>query len=67
MCGIRVAGENRFEIAPQIGEILAYASLAYRSTHGAVFCAPEIATPYCRKTSLRKNLFRCLLFGNRIS
>lgn len=57
MCGIRVAGENRFEIAPQIGGILAYASLVYRSTHGAVCCAPEITTPYCRKRACAKICF----------
>ena len=36
MCGIRVAGENRFVIAPQPGGSFTFAHAAYRSVYGAV-------------------------------
>ena len=41
MCGIKVAGENRFEISPCVGGSLTYASLAYRSVYGRVSCSWE--------------------------
>ena len=41
VCGIRVAGENRFEIAPVPGGSLTEASLEYQSLYGKVCCAWE--------------------------
>lgn len=36
MCGIRVAGENRFEIAPCPGGSLTHAAFTYKSVYGEV-------------------------------
>ena len=36
MCGIRVAGENRFAIAPLPGGSLTHAEAAYNSVYGMV-------------------------------
>lgn len=36
MCGIRIAGENRFRIVPQPGGSLSHASAAYTSVYGSV-------------------------------
>ena len=36
MCGIQVAGENRFVIAPQPGGSFTYAELSYQSIYGTV-------------------------------
>lgn len=36
MCGIRVAGENRFTIAPLPGGSLTHAEASYRSVYGLV-------------------------------
>ena len=41
MCGIRVAGENRFDISPVPGGTLRSASLTYRSVYGSVGCRWE--------------------------
>ncbi len=38
-CGISVAGENSFEIAPQPGGTLTYAEAEYRSVYGTVKCS----------------------------
>ena len=35
--GIRVSGENRFEISPVVGGSLTHASLSYRRIYGRVF------------------------------
>lgn len=43
VCGIRTAGENRFEIAPIPGGSLKYASMEYDSLYGTVKCA------WCKK------------------
>ncbi len=39
VCGIRIVGENRFEIAPVPGGSLTQASLEYQSLYGKVCCA----------------------------
>lgn len=36
MCGIRVAGENRFTVAPRPGGHFTYAKAAYDSVYGRV-------------------------------
>ena len=41
MCGIRVAGENSFVIAPLPGGSLTYAEAEYKSIYGKVFCGWE--------------------------
>lgn len=41
MCGIQVAGENRFVISPCVGGTLTHASLSYRSVYGKVSCRWE--------------------------
>ena len=41
VCGIRVAGENRFRIAPVPGGTLANAKAEYRSPYGVVSCGWE--------------------------
>lgn len=41
MCGIRVAGENRFAIAPRPGGHFTYAAASYRSIYGMVECQWE--------------------------
>lgn len=38
MCGIKVAGKNKFVIKPQPGGNIAYAKAEYRSIYGKVFC-----------------------------
>ena len=38
MCGIRVAGENKFVIAPKPGGSLTYAKAEYQSVYGKVAC-----------------------------
>lgn len=38
MCGINVAGENKFMIAPKPGGSLTYAKAEYQSIYGKVFC-----------------------------
>ena len=43
MCGIRVAGENRFLIAPRPGGSFAYARAEYHSIYGEVRCGWEKA------------------------
>lgn len=41
MCGIQVAGENHFVIAPQPGGSFTHASLSYQSIYGKVECRWE--------------------------
>ncbi|MDD6679409.1 MAG: family 78 glycoside hydrolase catalytic domain, partial [Firmicutes bacterium] len=41
MCGIQVAGENHFVIAPQPGGHFTHASLSYQSIYGKVECGWE--------------------------
>lgn len=38
MCGVNVAGENKFRIAPKPGGTLTYARTQYKSIYGAVSC-----------------------------
>lgn len=38
VCGIQVAGENRFTIAPQPGGTLTHAGFSYKSVYGEVSC-----------------------------
>ncbi len=41
MCGIKVAGENTFAIAPKLGGSLTYAKAEYQSIYGKVSCGWE--------------------------
>lgn len=41
MCGVRVAGENRFVIAPKPGGNFTYAQADYKSVYGTVSCRWE--------------------------
>ena len=41
ICGIQIAGENRFVIEPQPGGTLSYAKATYKSLYGTVSCAWE--------------------------
>ena len=38
MCGIKVAGENAFTIAPKAGGKFTFAKCEYQSVYGKVFC-----------------------------
>lgn len=42
MCGIRVSGENKFEIAPKIGGSIQNASLLFKTIYGEVGCSWRI-------------------------
>ena len=47
LCGIRVAGENRFDIAPRPGGSFAHAALQYKSIYGEVaVCWEKTETGY---------------------
>ena len=41
MCGIKVAGENKFVIAPKVGGSITYAKAEYNSIYGKVACGWE--------------------------
>lgn len=43
MCGIKVAGENQFVLAPKPGGSLTYAKAEYQSIYGKVACGWEKA------------------------
>lgn len=41
MCGIKVAGENKFVIAPKVGGNITYAKAEYKSIYGKIGCGWE--------------------------
>ena len=41
MCGVKVAGENKFTIAPKAGGEFTFAKCEYQSVYGKVFCGWE--------------------------
>ncbi len=56
MCGIRVAGENHFVLAPQPGGHVTFARASYRSVYGLVATAwTQTETGYCLEVTVPAN------------